>query len=118
MTEGELLSHYWSAQSAGANAIVVYMSVLSAYLVVAFIAGKSLSRSQVVFVTSAYLVFSVFSIWGILQYYSVGHDAYLALDGDELTSRFLNLNPALIAAPMLSLGVIGALKFMWDVRHP
>jgi hypothetical protein len=30
----------------------------------------------------------------------------------------VDLNPAYIASPLLVAGVIGALLFMWGVRHP
>jgi hypothetical protein len=30
----------------------------------------------------------------------------------------LDLNPAIVSTTLLIIGVIGALKFMWDVRHP
>ena len=33
MTDAEWLEHYWNAQAMGANALVMYLSVLSGYLV-------------------------------------------------------------------------------------
>ena len=80
--------------------------------------GSRLIRSQVLIISGAFIVFTGFGTWGVIQYYSNGHDAWLALDNQKYFPGSLDLNPAHIAAPMLALGIVGALKFMWDIRHP
>ena len=59
---------------------------------------------------------------GVAKYWAAGYDALLALeelDADMMVElNYLEVNPVVIALTMGVLGIVGSLKFMWDVRHP
>ena len=40
MSEAEMLEHFWNAQEIAVNAFLAYITILSSYLVVAFIVGE------------------------------------------------------------------------------
>jgi TRAP-type C4-dicarboxylate transport system permease small subunit len=111
---------FWSAQDMGVQALLLYLTVSSGYLVVAYIVGNELTRSQALFVSGLFLVFALYALWGVGQYWSIGDEARIALEGlgaDTIGLNYLRLNPAVIAFPMGLLGIFGSLKFMWDIRQ-
>ena len=105
----------------GIQALMLYLTVSSGYLIVAYLAGAQLTRSQTLFVSALFLVFAFYALWGVAQYWASGDEARLALEelgADMIELNYLGLNPVVIALPMGVLGILGSLKFMWDVRHP
>ena len=119
MTEGELIQ---AAQATWANVITlttVAITLLSGYIIVAYLAGKELERSQVLIVNSLYLLLFLFVLMGI---YSLSIRATEMAALSVQISEQRNLGPTL----WLPLGVVAifafcllaSLKFMWDVRHP
>ena len=119
MTEAELVS---AAQALWANVIAlmaILLSVVSAYLIVAYLAGSKLTRSQAVIVNSLYILVSVYLVWGSfsLAERAIEH-ATIAIDMS--TQRELGPTPNVARALVALFGVcsLASLKFMWDVRHP
>ena len=119
MTEFELVESIGIFISNSLSSISVYLTILSAYLVAAFIAGNRLTRSQVVvintlFVTGA-LIFT-YSTIGLLLRQSYFASKLVEIQTDTWLAG---------TAPMAQIigivqlgGIIACLKFMWDVRHP
>ncbi len=105
----------------GIEALMLYFTVSSGYLIVAYLVGASLTRSQVTFLSALFVVFIFYSLWGVSQYWAIGDEARIALEQlgalDQIRLNYLGLNPVVIALPMGILGMIGSLKFMWDVRR-
>jgi hypothetical protein len=99
----------------------LYLTVLFAYLLVAYIAGNRLTSFQAGFVS---FIFLFVSLAGTNGAYSMAQDAlYLGSRISELRGE----PPAsLSAAPTTFIGIfggrvvmsLGALYFMWQVRHP
>jgi hypothetical protein len=97
----------------------VAITLLSGYIIVAYLAGKELERSQVLIVNSLYLLLFLFVLMGI---YSLSIRATEMAALSVQISEQRNLGPTL----WLPLGVVAifafclvaSLKFMWDVRHP
>jgi len=112
---------FWSAQDMGVQALMLYLTVSSGYLIVAYLVGSKLTKAQVLFVSTLFFVFAFYALWGVGQYWSSGDQARIALEASEaapeIELNYLGMNPAVIALPMGLLGIIGCLKFMWDVRH-
>jgi len=53
-----------------------------------------------------------YTIWGTVAYF------YRARKFQDMIEQpLLSLKPHQLALPMLILGVLASLKFMWDVRH-
>ena len=118
MTEAELVQ---SAQEAWANAIstlAVVISVMSAYLIVAYAVGKDLTRQQVSLINVLYGSFAGFGVYGVYGF-SMGTVDMGNLAAEMTTQRTPQPNDAIpllflvVLVPMLA----GCYKFMWDVRH-
>jgi len=118
MTEAEILEHFWNAQEMALVGFTLYLTVFSGYLIVAFMAGAKLSSAQVTFVSLGFLVACGFIIWGATVYWNIGFVAAKKLGSGYPEIWIIDLNPAYIAVPLLVAGVVGALVFMWSVRHP
>ena len=117
MTEAEMLDHFWNAQSAAMDALVIYITVVSGYLVVAFFVGGRLTRSQMLFVSTTFVVFSGFALWGTIEYFAIGFDIVEVMRSSAFKSGRAAIDPGLVAGPLMLIGVIGCLKFMWELRH-
>ena len=91
----------------------LYLTILSGYLIVAYIQGKHMSRMQTAIVTTLFVcwtfVNTVTSVSALNAAVYFGH-TYGAGRAPEWGS--------LAIAVLQSLGTLAALKFMWDVRHP
>jgi hypothetical protein len=112
---------FWSAQDMGIQALMLYLTVSSGYLIVAYLVGAKLTKAQAVFVSTLFFVCAFYALWGVCQYWHSGDQARIALEASEAVSEielnYLGISPVVIALPMGLLGIIGCLKFMWDVRH-
>ena len=119
MTEAELIEAINYQFESALAVLSLYVTVTSAYLVVVFLAGPNLTKSQIVIISTLYIFVAVvttyclwkWSIWGIHY-------------GDVL--RSLETGAPVFATPYvpgalastMSLGILASLKFMWDIRHP
>lgn len=70
MTNYELVDLTISIQSANFEAVAIYLSVLSAYLVTAYLAAKSLTRFQLYSISTIY---SVFMLMQLVQFVQLGN---------------------------------------------
>jgi len=120
MDQSDYIEMFWNAQEMGVNALMLYLTVISGYLVVAFLVGRDLTRRQSQFISGIFVVFAVYALWGVVQYWWAGDMARLVLESGEIGKTIelnaLGINPSLIAGPMGVVGIAGALRFMWDVR--
>lgn len=118
MSEAEL---FQSAQGVWSNAIsllVVQITLLSGYLVAAYVIGKELTSSQVTIVNGLYILLSSFVLMGV---YTFSNRA------TELANLSIAMSETRELAPQnwIPLGMViifsvclaASLKFMWDVRH-
>jgi hypothetical protein len=105
------------------SAQAMFFTALSAYLAVAYSVGKQLSRYQVLFVNVLFILIFVnqsANQYGLFQaavhYVDVVETARSsAIDPIPNISRNVN---ALMFLSIRSLLLLGALLFMWSVRHP
>ena len=72
MTEAELISGAQDAWSNYLTALSIYITTISAYLVVAYTAGKGMTRSQVLIVS---VIFVIFALSGMLSMLGYGQSA-------------------------------------------
>jgi hypothetical protein len=117
----DYVTMFWSAQETGIESMTLYLSVISGYLLVAYFVGAKLTRSQAMFISSIFAVFAIYALWGVAQYWWIGDMAREVLESrglEDVDLNYIGLNPALIGAPIGVLGIYGALRFMWHVRHP
>lgn len=118
MSEYELVESVGIYISNSLQSISVYVTIVSAYLVVAFIAGSRLTRRQVIIINTLFIASA-----GIFTYTTVGlllRQRYFVLQLAQLESDTF-LAGTVPLAPVLGLiqlgGIAAGLKFMWDVRH-
>ncbi len=116
MNEQDYITIYWEAQSMGVSALALYITIVSGYLIASFVAGARLTSLQASFVASLFVVFASFTCWGVFEYWSNAFQAAQALR-DQFVFNRLGVNPAIIALPMMVLGIIGCLKFSLDIRR-
>jgi hypothetical protein len=119
MTESELLD---IAQGYTSNAIgltAIFLSVLTAYLVVAYTVGKKLSFSQVGVVNAFFFVVAIFMIGGQTSLMTVATEAENTAQQISTwrTVPIISFIPYALQVFFL-LFVFASLKFMWDIRHP
>ena len=119
MTEADLVEAIAAFNSSAQGWIGLYISILSAYLITAYMAGLNLTRGQVIIVSAGFIAFAFLSIFG-----AVANSSRIL----EFTHELRALNPdrnfamqkavIVIMQVLLTAGVFVALKFMWDIRHP
>jgi hypothetical protein len=94
------------------SAMALNITVMSAYLLVAYLVGKDLTRSQTLIATGLYVAFSGSGVLGIFSYY---YEAF------RLSQTYGNGSfPvwwAYLIGGLYFAGILGCLKFMWDIRH-
>ena len=109
-------------QNLFANALssfTVFLSVVFAYIITAYLVGTRLTRTQVRMLTFVFVIVAILIVWSMAGYVN---------GGVNLNRLAYPDNQDLFFAPKTWLPqfVIGigfvilciALKFMWDVRHP
>lgn len=116
MTEAELWSQFWISQEMVFNSLTLYITIFSAYVMVAYLIGEKLTRIQSIFISSAYKVFTLLTIWGTYAYFSVGYITATLIEDPEYEILLAGVNPTYVAVPLLLVGMFGALIFMWKIR--
>ena len=119
MTEYELIDAVGTYSSGMQSWTTLYFSGISAYLITAYVVGENLTRSQAIIISGGFILFAMNSVLG---YYGLG--SRLIELNDELrdkrpdhTSLASDLGVSMYALVFV-VGILVALKFMWDVRHP
>jgi hypothetical protein len=114
------------AQSADSNTIACFgilITLMSGYLVVAYLVGEKLTRTQVSIVNSLYVISALSVISGHSQYTResllAGHQAHFSSPDSfaAVDPAYLALVPVVLAVINISL-IVSSLYFMWSVRHP
>jgi predicted anti-sigma-YlaC factor YlaD len=119
VTEYELTDLMMSAANGGTAVIGIFFTILSGYLIAAWLIGEKLTRTQVIMVNILYLSSATMMIWAWIARFSA------AL---RFQNQLLVLNPQLTESvtiyiitgfsSILFILILVSLKFMWDVRHP
>jgi hypothetical protein len=102
-----------------ASHIAIYLTIIFAYFSVAYIAGKELTRMQLVLTTFVFTAASIREIFGIVTLSQI-----LLVNSFQLI-ELTGLSPAEVGfqhspwwpAAIWSTGVFAVLLFMWSVRH-
>ncbi|MFT7246828.1 MAG: hypothetical protein ACI82A_004208 [Candidatus Azotimanducaceae bacterium] len=118
MTEPELVEAANSSWSLVTSAMGVYMTITSAYLIAAFLAGVKLTTLQVgiisaLFITMASTLMIGLYGWTVRGAYYTSELA--ALNSDAAAYVFSGV--AIVLTSLCSIGILASLKFMWDIRH-
>ncbi|MFK8041751.1 hypothetical protein [Congregibacter sp.] len=117
MTATELVPHYWSAVENGLSVLTLYISVFSGFVIAAYVVGARLTSVQCVIATGAYIVFGGFTVWGTTVWFNAAYVVAKQLEDSRPELLPIDANPAYVSFVLLFAGILGGLKFMWDVRH-
>ena len=119
MTEAELISAAQAAWGNTISLISLFITLLSGYLVVAYLAAANMTSSQTGIVNTLYISICSFLLASIFT---------LSNRATEMAALSVEMSTQRVLEPQLwlSFGVlfvfaicaIASLKFMWDVRHP
>jgi len=118
MTEFEL-KYLLAENGMGAlEAIGMYMTVTTAYLVAAYLAGRRLTTSQIITISGLYVVAAILCTWATSAYITSGIEIADALEVLH-PDRIYGMQPIarLFCVALQGLGILASLKFMWDIRR-
>ena len=119
MSRYELEDLFVSWVSQNQQISLTFLSVLTGYLLIAHFIGSRLSKSQVLIVTTIYIVYAIAQIGGLY-----GQMEVLVTLSEASPDNLGNSSPATIEAwgsawCAIQSSMLGAsLYFMWSVRRP
>ncbi len=94
--------------------ITLYLSVVTAYLVSAYVAGKNLSPIQMTIVTGFFVVFALFFSFGTYTYIMNAHELS-AQYSETYLGRYQSTGYVIVTAELL--GILASLWFMYDAHR-
>ena len=119
MSEYELTDAVNSTLSLFLSTILAYLTIVSAYLIAAFISGDKLNNQQVFLISVLFSFAAGLTVWAMW-----GAGSRIVYTADAL--RLTNLDYPILfkslfrnsLAIVCVLGIFASFKFMWDIRHP
>ena len=119
MSEAEIWELILLSQANAATFIAMLLTLISGYLVIAYLVGAKLSGQQILLVNGLFLLsacsiaFPAFAAYERASFLlSLTSEAYRSP-----RSAGIHLAPG-ASAVIFSGAILASLKFMWDVRHP
>ena len=101
--------------------ITLLITLVSGYLVVAFVAGDRLNFQQVLIVNTVYLLMAMLVLYGTVAMVGKAHGfeviAY-SMAGEEFDGFIPRGDIANSIAAIFGIAILASLKFMWEIRHP
>ncbi|MEQ8313726.1 MAG: hypothetical protein RL839_12190 [Gammaproteobacteria bacterium] len=110
----DLISETRESVTVAMEAFALYLTVASGYLVVAYIAGKDLSRFQLLFITSLFFAVTILCTVGSYSYFRGAHDMNLHWAPENYDGGYIVY--AYWVAVTQILGIAGSLIFMHSSR--
>ena len=121
MSEAELFEAIHARQASIRELNVIFLSLVSAYIVVAYSIGSRLTRSQVLFVSSLYVIWGVGNCLATLTSSHLVNSFWLELgsiDNAIVPPYRAAFVPTLLYVIFVNGGaLVGSLWFMRSVRH-
>ena len=101
--------------SGGMEAVALYLTVVSGYLIVTYSAGDKIPKFLSAIVTVLFLTFSLFFALGSYQFFFAAHN-FSRIYGPELQYPIASIRYAWAIAAVEILGIIGCLMFTYQAR--
>jgi hypothetical protein len=119
LTEYEIADLALNAQASATPTTALLITIISGYLIVAWLAGAKLTRPQVILINLLFTFFQTSLVAGWIFRWELAYKYFTELNllvPDFYTAR----SPVLLIlfSVVLIASVPACLKFMWDVRHP
>jgi sterol desaturase/sphingolipid hydroxylase (fatty acid hydroxylase superfamily) len=119
MTEAELIEASATYNGLMQVWISAYFTAFTAFMITAYLAGNKLNRNQVVFVSAGFFLFSSLCTFAAYGTGSLLVDFANEVEAINPERNFVANYPTIYAGVIvLAIGILGSLKFMWDIRHP
>jgi len=118
MSEAELVEMSVTYNMAMQGWVSAYFTGFTAFVLTAFFVGSKLSRRQVMFISGAFLIYSTLCTIG-----SVGAGwqlVYFANAAEAINPRlglFANYPIIVVSGVLFTIGILGSLLFMRDIRR-
>jgi hypothetical protein len=119
MTEAELVEAWGLFLGNSQTALGLYLSVLTGYLIMAYLVGDKLTRPQVLIVTVLYVcATTIITLWFFAWWSRALEFAMEAkqLNPDRQVAN--SVQAAWSITVMLFMAIVASLYFMWSIRHP
>lgn len=119
MTQYESLDLAQSAFSSSIAAYAIFLSIVTGYLVTAYLAGRELSRGQVWLLSVLFLVVAAIAIWSVSSYiyWGVVYTSMAVPAGYEQSAMTPKPWLPIFMAIVNVATAAACLLFMWNVRH-
>jgi hypothetical protein len=117
MTEAELVEAANSSWSLVVSALGVYITIVSAYLIAAYLAGVKLTTSQVGIISALFVTMASTLMMGLYGWATRG--TYYTIELAALNSdafAYGNSGVPIVLTSLCSVAILASLKFMWDIR--
>ena len=121
MTEYEILELTYSIIDSMATVFTVYLTILTGYLIVAYLIGRQLETSQVCVINSLFVAITVVQIYSVYNY-AVEVESLL-----QMKAQLSDLTPfqhamsqqysMYITVLLMLFGVVASLYFFWNIRR-
>jgi len=111
----ELIAEVRENYSAAFEAMTLFLTVVTAYLVVAYTVGRELSKFQMFLTTGLFVVFALTFTIGAYGFIERAH--YLQTRWGEETYSGLNIYFAYWTGSIQLVGIIGSLYFMYGAQR-
>ena len=101
--------------------ISIYLTIVTGYIIVAYLVGTKLTRLQVAIATGIYFVAYIFEsliLTTIIRTIGKQSSQLLLLDPAVAIGMMAQARAPYIGLVILIAGLIAPLWFMWSVRHP
>lgn len=119
MSELELVDAANSSWALVVSGIGLYVTVTSAYLIVAFMAGARLTTSQAGIISALYIAMTGALVIALYAWAARGaHYSWKLKAMEPGATSYIIYEVSTVLAVMCIAGVLASQKFMWDVRHP
>ena len=119
MTEAEALEISSMMWSNSISLLAISITLISGYLIAAYIAGSGMTHSQAIIVNILYVGFASFLVLSMLSFMTAAGE--LGVIAFEMTNKRTGPPRIYLAHAVLMFVcfcVAASLKFMWDIRHP
>jgi hypothetical protein len=114
MSELEFLEVFATLIDVSLSNMGLYATAVSGYLITAYLVGEKLNRTQFLIVSSLFVVFALLTTASGFALTERAIQLEIKFEGERDALDFASF---IIAGAQL-LGILAALKFMWDVRNP
>ena len=119
MTDYESLDLAQSAFSSSLAAYALFLSIVTGYLVTAYLVGRELSRGQAWILNLLFVVVVSIAIWSVSSYiyWGVVYTSLATLDEVRLSAMVPEPWLPVFMAVVNVVAVVACLLFMWNVRQ-